>query len=143
MKKLVFIILLSCSPGFSAAAFFDPKNYDECILENMKGVTSDVAARIVANSCQQKFDIDKNKNKNDVCQVYWDGFKFKLGNRSITQYKKYRLSVDGLEKLNIFLPKDLTTRLQFEPESDVDATKGNFGKYFKSVINDIYLICNF
>ena len=38
------------------AGWFGGQNdYDSCILESMKGVTSDVAARMIRNSCRQKF----------------------------------------------------------------------------------------
>lgn len=34
---------------------FGPQNYDNCILENMRGVTSDLAAVSIRNSCREKF----------------------------------------------------------------------------------------
>jgi hypothetical protein len=56
---LVFALLLSM-PTMSFAGWFGPNSYDECILESMKGVTSDVAARMIASSCRKKFP-DKPK----------------------------------------------------------------------------------
>jgi hypothetical protein len=32
-----------------------PGNYEECILDSMKGVTSDLAARAIISSCRNKF----------------------------------------------------------------------------------------
>lgn len=32
-----------------------PRNYDDCVLENMRGATSDVAAREIRESCESKF----------------------------------------------------------------------------------------
>lgn len=32
-----------------------PDDYDECILNNMKGTTSDIAARAIYRSCREKF----------------------------------------------------------------------------------------
>jgi hypothetical protein len=32
-----------------------PRNYDDCILENMKGVSNDIVARDIRNACRRKF----------------------------------------------------------------------------------------
>jgi len=52
MKKLTAICLtlavLLGSAGVTNAGWFGPSNYAECILDGMKGVTSDLAARAVA-----------------------------------------------------------------------------------------------
>ena len=48
-----FLILIMPLPGL--AGWFEPSNYDECILESMKGVTSDKAAIYIAKSCRKKF----------------------------------------------------------------------------------------
>lgn len=45
---LCLIFLTACS---------GPSNYDECILESMKGVESDLAARLIAHSCGEKFPV--------------------------------------------------------------------------------------
>ncbi|WP_126445461.1 hypothetical protein [Sulfuricystis multivorans] len=58
--NLLLLISLLSVPAASFAGWFGPSNYDECILESMKGVTSDVAARMVARSCREKFP-DKPK----------------------------------------------------------------------------------
>jgi hypothetical protein len=39
----------------SHAGLFGASNYDECVLDSMKGVTSDVAARAIMKSCKDKF----------------------------------------------------------------------------------------
>jgi hypothetical protein len=42
---------------FSAQAWspFGPSNFDDCVIQNMKGVTSDTAAASIRYSCRQKF----------------------------------------------------------------------------------------
>ena len=50
------VILVSTT---ASAGWFGPSNYDECILESMKGVTSNVAARLVESSCREKFQISQ------------------------------------------------------------------------------------
>ena len=42
-------------PGIGHAGLFGPSNYDECITETMKGVSSDVAARAIMASCRNQF----------------------------------------------------------------------------------------
>lgn len=51
---LLFLIIL---PSLGEAAIFGPNDYDSCILESMKGVTSNVAANAIRNSCRQKYPI--------------------------------------------------------------------------------------
>ena len=56
MIKLTMSLLMLFSTNIFAWGFiFEPKNYDDCILENIKGVTSDVGARLVYQSCFTKF----------------------------------------------------------------------------------------
>ena len=43
------------------AGLFGPSNYDECITESMKGVTSDVAARAIIKSCRKRFPKKQKK----------------------------------------------------------------------------------
>lgn len=44
-----------------------PKNYDECITKNMKGVTSDYAAKAIVTSCLRMFpDAVKKQPKNQA-----------------------------------------------------------------------------
>lgn len=51
---LVFLtVLLSAAPGRAAGSEFT--SYDECILESLKGVSSDVAANAIIASCRSKF----------------------------------------------------------------------------------------
>ena len=42
-------------PSISLGGLFGPSDYDECILESMKGVTSNLAAQAIVRSCRAKF----------------------------------------------------------------------------------------
>lgn len=53
LKTLIVCILLFFS-STSQSALFGPSNYNECIIDAMKGVTSDVAARAIKQSCRDK-----------------------------------------------------------------------------------------
>ena len=39
----------------ASAGWFGPKDFDECILDSMEGVTSDYAAKLIYVSCRKKF----------------------------------------------------------------------------------------
>lgn len=50
---LLPIALLSPTVGYGG--LFGPSNYDECITDSMKGVSSDVAARAIIEACRNRF----------------------------------------------------------------------------------------
>lgn len=43
--------------GSAQAGWFGPSTYQECVLENMKGVTSDLAAKSIAWACHSQFPL--------------------------------------------------------------------------------------
>lgn len=51
----VLVILLSLPPGVVHGDVSEYSSYDECILESLKGVSSDVAANAIIASCRSKF----------------------------------------------------------------------------------------
>lgn len=53
MKKTIVSTLFI--PIVSYAGWFGPSNFQDCVLEGMKGVNGDQAARMVAMACRQKF----------------------------------------------------------------------------------------
>ena len=59
---MIIITVIGMAIGFvslfspaASAGFFGPSNYEECILENMKGINNEVAAFSVRNACEKKF----------------------------------------------------------------------------------------
>ncbi len=63
MKRTILILLFIfhlSSAAITHAGLFGPSNYEECILENMKGVQSDVAAKMIASICRKKFPDEKD-----------------------------------------------------------------------------------
>ena len=66
--KALFIqfSLLFLIESNAIAGIFGPNNYDECILENMKGTQTEQASLLVANSCASKF----KKNENITSKEY-------------------------------------------------------------------------
>lgn len=51
----VLVIACLLSPGFVRGDVSGYTSYDECILESLKGVSSDVAANAIIASCRSKF----------------------------------------------------------------------------------------
>src|SRR3989344_762952 len=62
MIKYCLIIIVCIYPTVSLGGWFGPSNYDECVLESMKGVTSDLAARAIMRSCRDKFPEPKTND---------------------------------------------------------------------------------
>ena len=72
-------LLLILVVGLITWHSFEPSNYDECILDSMKGVTNDVAAAAIRQSCRQKFPDDKPK------QSFFPHFSRNLSQDDIAQ----------------------------------------------------------
>ncbi len=54
-RVCIFLTWVAAWPCIAFAGLFGPSNFDECVLENMKGVGSDMAARAVVAACSRKF----------------------------------------------------------------------------------------
>ncbi len=61
-RTLVFLVLpgLWC-PAIGQADPSEPSNYDECIVDTMRGVSSDVAARAIIESCRNLFPASEDE----------------------------------------------------------------------------------
>jgi hypothetical protein len=57
LRKLpaLFVLLVLSCPTVGHANESRPSNYDECIVDSLKGVSSDVAARAIIESCGNLF----------------------------------------------------------------------------------------
>lgn len=55
ISRYVLITMTCICPSVALAGWLGPGNYEECILDSMKGVTSDLAARAIISSCRNKF----------------------------------------------------------------------------------------
>lgn len=55
MKRIALGLWCATVSATAGAGWFGPSNYDECILEHLKGVSSDMGARMVAASCAKQF----------------------------------------------------------------------------------------
>lgn len=50
-SSAIVIFLSLIFPGVSVSGWFGPPDYDECILEHMKGVTSNYAVQQIRGAC--------------------------------------------------------------------------------------------
>ena len=55
--KLGITLGLVLTTGSVNAGWFGPSNFEECILDGMKGVASDSAAYAIAYACRSKFPL--------------------------------------------------------------------------------------
>ena len=97
LPRFLFLcfVLFACVPLWAinsttaVAGIFGPSNYEECLLENLKGVNSDTAARLVAMACMDKFpQPSSSAKKSDSapsvvepldCHATWNGKRFVKG----------------------------------------------------------------
>ena len=63
MKRIALMMACTTVSAVATAGLLGPSNFDECILANMKGVGSDMAARAVAASCAKQFPAKKATEK--------------------------------------------------------------------------------
>ena len=74
MKNNSLVIIASVLSFYTpllGAGFLGPDTYEDCILESMKGTTSDVAAKEIQKACRKKFPEEKSTTK----RKYPDGVK--------------------------------------------------------------------
>ena len=56
LNRILLVAVIFFGPEHSVVkAFAAPSTYEDCILENMKGVVAESAARLIAEACRAKF----------------------------------------------------------------------------------------
>lgn len=88
MKQILAVALcFTLFPLTSQSGWFGASDYDECILESMKGVTSNLAAKLIRKSCKDKFP-PKAKKKPRTSALSYDELS-KLTGRAGLSYGNY------------------------------------------------------
>ena len=59
---VLLVPFVLASPAISHGEQSGPSNYDECIIDALRGVSSDVAARAIIDSCQKLYPEPKRKS---------------------------------------------------------------------------------
>ncbi len=89
MKKLLIGVLLIVSViGAYVWNPLGPNSYEECILKNMKGITSDVAAKEIASACDDKFNPMPEVKKCKTREMTSEEAQKVAGNATITDIGK-------------------------------------------------------
>ena len=124
---LIVFIFGATFPMTAASGWLGgPSDYDECILKNMKGVTSDLAARLVRRSCRAKFP-RKERQSVELSSSVLDKIDGKAG---IGQYGDFEGNIfNGNTNWTI---TSLTIRI-------VDNTTKNYRDYKTSVTQAGYV----
>ena len=99
IKKILLLLLLLVSNSCFAWSLIGPNNYEECVLENMKGVTSDTAAHIINRVCRDKFKKNEIPIKREV-KISSDS-KLKVEEDGIKDDKRIEL-LRGESSVNYF-----------------------------------------
>ena len=64
LRVIGLYVALGCFAGDANAGWFGPTNFADCVLDSMKGVSSDLAAQAIAQSCRAKFPVATNRPAN-------------------------------------------------------------------------------
>ena len=130
MTRIALFYLFAAFTFNSAYAWspLGPNTFDDCILESMKGVTSDMAAQAIYRSCKQKFPDSAPQNSSgsvSACIVTYSGGKFIKGRPSIES--DYVAITFGNTDSMAYVP----ARLKDQKESIVKLLKDNEGTIVK------------
>jgi hypothetical protein len=131
---------------FALAGCSKRSAYDQCIIENMKGVASDEAARAVREACSHgKSETALPQVKSDdACYVYWDGWNIKAGHPPKgSGYTIYDFAFYGKQTLSLGLPDSMSSEIPMPSTRNPskDAWPVEFRKFFDSNWPAIEAIC--
>ena len=112
-KTTIFFHLafqLFCITSVKGLTLFEPKTYEECLLENIKNANNTQAVAAVALACRNKFKNNQTKSVEGIkkCQLYWDGWKLVAGNNfPAGSFIIYDIDKDGVAVIELGLPKSM------------------------------------
>lgn len=130
--RILVVLLLALITGPASAQLFGPKNYEECMLEKMKGQAPNMAG-IARAACLRTFPqeveltgheasstwCDTSDNSISACVVLKDGYKITKATGSFMR------AACGSGEIN-FVTSD----------ENVTATPPMFGSTYKFLVND-------
>lgn len=65
LPRLAFLAAVILQTSTVSAGLFGPSDYGECILDSMKGVASDMAAKVIMATCLNEYE-EKNKSEKEL-----------------------------------------------------------------------------
>jgi hypothetical protein len=102
---------LLCITSAKGLTLFEPKTYEECVLENIKNANNEQAVSAVAQACRNKFKNNQTRSVEGIkkCQLYWDGWKLVAGNNfPAVGFIIYKIAKDGVAVIDLGLPKSMS-----------------------------------
>ena len=92
LHPVLVLILLTLSPNIVIADLFGSESYEDCILENMEGVESDVAARAVQSACRTKTAAEpaSKPDYDNTCYFLFDPKTSKFNQISTADYENLK-----------------------------------------------------
>ena len=102
---------LFCITSVKGLTLFEPKTYEECVLENIKNANNNQAVAAVTLACKNKFKNNQTKSVEGIknCQLYWDGWKLVAGNNfPAGSFITYDIGKDGVAVIELGLPKSMS-----------------------------------
>lgn len=97
LALMISTVCISNWANAQLSGLFGPGNYDECILENMKSVSSDIAARAVMSSCRRAFPTKPFTDTSNPIDVRGTTCVFVFDSKALTFA---RLNSDEEERLD-------------------------------------------
>lgn len=115
-----FLMLLIVFPGVCFAQWWNPlapKTFEECVLKNMKGVTSDSAANMISMACMNQFPQNSEQRSLGVveCHLYWDGRGFVKGDTP-KGFAKFSFEYMGVKSLFLSFPRPMLPHVGLDNE---------------------------
>ena len=88
-----------------------PRTYEDCILQNMSGATTDAVARQLREACRGKFPAPPPERKEvSVCEGHFDGLGMRDGPpKDEPDYDVYEFPYGPQRVARVFFPKTLIT----------------------------------
>jgi hypothetical protein len=142
-KFLISLYLAFIAPTSAySQPLFGPKTYEDCILQNMKDVKSDDAAKAITSACAMKFT-----RKNDtptkttgvwVCRVYWDGWRFLPITQPLgPEFVVRELFKNGVKIVEVSIPKTMLEEFRRQQGGKM----ASFERFIKDRSDAIELAC--
>ena len=113
---VLILIFLTSSPSIAMADLFGSESYEDCILENMKGIESDRAVRAVQSACLAK-TAPKPRSKpeyDNTCYFLFDPKTNKFSQISEADYENLKKGHN-----RTFLPRNGVTRQELKVTEDL------------------------
>ena len=111
----LLLAILSQTNTANAWSPFGPANFEDCILANMKGVSSDSAASAIRSACRKKFPQESQQpsqttsSRSGYPRVdVWDKpykskifSNIKIGSTKYNQYSAYEIQITNKSNINL------------------------------------------